>query len=115
MTELFAHNVDRRERLRVVHPGRAEHTDRAEMFAVDDDRCDDNRTRRKRFDAVLDTDRDRHAALDDVADQRHDDKLLLERVENGPHDFDRVECVGNGGDTSCVDLIDRTDLVERFE
>ena len=101
----MTHHVDGGERLRIVHPGRPEETDRADLLTVDEDRRHDDRARRQRLDTVLDADRHRHPPLHDVADQGHHDELLLEGVEHLADDVDGVERGGYGRGAAHVDVV----------
>ena len=103
--EALADDVDGGQRLRVVHARRAEHADRADVFAVDHDRRDDDRAGRQRLDAVLDADRHRHAAVDEVAHERDDHELLLQRLQHLAHDVDRLERLGDRRRAADVDVV----------
>ena len=105
LPEPLAHDVGRGHGPRVVHAGRAEQPDRAEVLPVDGDRRHDDGTRRQRLETVLGADGDREPAVEDVAQKGHDDQLLFEDGEDGAHRLHGVEGLGQAGRAADEDLV----------
>ena len=105
VAELLAHRFDGRKRLRVVHPGGAQHTDRSEMLSVDHDGGDHDRAGRQLLHPMFDADGHRHATVDDVAHERDHHELLLERGEHRSDDLDGIKRVGDCGSATRENLI----------
>ena len=89
----------------VVHAGRAEQADRAEVLPVDRDRRHHHGARRQRLEAVLGADGHREPPVEDVAQQGHHDQLLLEDGQHRAHRLDGVERLGQPGRAAHEDLV----------